>query len=104
MLKQRPGQESLRYQREEAKIQAWVNLENAKAEDLVHTTNKNRNYEIHQLETGHLNMLMSVATHHVYRNLHSLSSDSSNQPYKTAYHFQPPKHWINGIYIIVLHS
>ncbi|XP_027344360.1 beta-fructofuranosidase, cell wall isozyme-like isoform X2 [Abrus precatorius] len=36
------------------------------------------------------------ATHHVYRNLESLSSDSSNQPYRTGYHFQPPKNWING--------
>ncbi|KAF1886336.1 hypothetical protein Lal_00045568 [Lupinus albus] len=36
------------------------------------------------------------ATHHVYRNLQSLTSDSSNQPYRTAYHFQPPKNWING--------
>ncbi|XP_061370308.1 beta-fructofuranosidase, cell wall isozyme-like isoform X2 [Gastrolobium bilobum] len=36
------------------------------------------------------------ATHYVYRNLQSLSSDSSNQPYRTAYHFQPPKNWING--------
>ncbi|XP_027344359.1 beta-fructofuranosidase, cell wall isozyme-like isoform X1 [Abrus precatorius] len=35
------------------------------------------------------------ATHHVYRNLESLSSDSSNQPYRTGYHFQPPKNWIN---------
>ncbi|TKY48269.1 Beta-fructofuranosidase, cell wall isozyme [Spatholobus suberectus] len=35
------------------------------------------------------------ATHHVYRNLQTLSSDSSNQPYRTAYHFQPPKNWIN---------
>lgn len=37
------------------------------------------------------------ATHHVYRNLQTLSSHSSdNQPYRTAYHFQPPKNWING--------
>ncbi|KAG5036409.1 hypothetical protein JHK86_017249 [Glycine max] len=39
---------------------------------------------------------LCAATHHVYRNLQSLSSDSSNQPYRTAYHFQPPKNWING--------
>jgi len=39
------------------------------------------------------------ATHHVYRNLQTLSSDSSDQPYRTAYHFQPRKNWINGIYI-----
>ncbi|RDY11784.1 Beta-fructofuranosidase, cell wall isozyme, partial [Mucuna pruriens] len=30
------------------------------------------------------------------RATHALSSDSSNQPYRTAYHFQPPKNWING--------
>ncbi|KAK7271975.1 hypothetical protein RJT34_28287 [Clitoria ternatea] len=36
------------------------------------------------------------ATHHVYRNLESVSSDTTNQPYRTAYHFQPPKNWING--------
>ncbi|KAJ1420316.1 Glycosyl hydrolase family 32, N-terminal [Sesbania bispinosa] len=40
-------------------------------------------------------LLPVEATHHVYRNLQSLSSDSSNQPYRTAYHFQPPKNWIN---------
>ncbi|XP_014515840.1 beta-fructofuranosidase, cell wall isozyme [Vigna radiata var. radiata] len=32
----------------------------------------------------------TAATH-----LHTLSSDSYNQPYRTAYHFQPPKNWIN---------
>nr|AFD62258.1 acid invertase [Kummerowia stipulacea] len=37
----------------------------------------------------------SVAEHHVYRNLQSVSSGSTNQPYRTAYHFQPPKNWIN---------
>ena len=42
----------------------------------------------------------SAATHHIYRNLQSVSSDSSNQPYRTAYHFQPPNNWINGIYNI----
>jgi len=31
--------------------------------------------------------------------LHTLSSHSYDQPYRTAYHFQPPKNWINGIYI-----
>ncbi|MED6217001.1 Beta-fructofuranosidase, cell wall isozyme [Stylosanthes scabra] len=39
------------------------------------------------------------ATHHVFRNLQSLTTshnDSSHQPYRTAYHFQPPKNWING--------
>ncbi|XP_057459021.1 beta-fructofuranosidase, cell wall isozyme-like [Lotus japonicus] len=34
------------------------------------------------------------ATHHVY-NLQSLSTYSSKQPYRTAYHFQPLKNWIN---------
>ncbi|XLQ99105.1 hypothetical protein HN51_053823 [Arachis hypogaea] len=41
------------------------------------------------------------ATHHLFRNLQSLitsdhDDDSSHQPYRTAYHFQPPKNWING--------
>ncbi|KAK7349253.1 hypothetical protein VNO77_06474 [Canavalia gladiata] len=36
------------------------------------------------------------ATHQVYRNLQSLSSHYSNQPYRTGYHFQPSKNWING--------
>lgn len=44
------------------------------------------------------------ATHHVFRNLQSLSShDSSNdQPYRTSYHFQPPKNWINGNFIVYI--
>lgn len=37
------------------------------------------------------------ATHHVY-NLQSLSTYSSKQPYRTAYHFQPLKNWINGMF------
>ncbi|KAB8982105.1 hypothetical protein FH972_026891 [Carpinus fangiana] len=32
------------------------------------------------------------ASHHPYRNLQSLSGE---QPYRTAYHFQPPKNWMN---------
>ncbi|KAF8369650.1 hypothetical protein HHK36_014311 [Tetracentron sinense] len=36
------------------------------------------------------------ASHHLYRNLESLQSTSTNQPYRTSYHFQPPKNWING--------
>lgn len=42
-------------------------------------------------------VLPTEATHHVYRNLQTLSSHSSDhQPYRTAYHFQPPQNWING--------
>ncbi|KAK2406415.1 beta-fructofuranosidase, cell wall isozyme [Trifolium repens] len=47
----------------------------------------------------YVNSIPSIeATHHDYRNLQSLSSHDSktNQPYRTAYHFQPPKNWING--------
>ncbi|CAL0322080.1 unnamed protein product [Lupinus luteus] len=40
-------------------------------------------------------VLPTEASHHVYRNLQSLTSEYSNQPYRTAYHFQPPKNWIN---------
>ncbi|KAK8629190.1 hypothetical protein V6N13_078042 [Hibiscus sabdariffa] len=36
------------------------------------------------------------ASHHVYRNLETVqSSASADQPYRTGYHFQPPKNWIN---------
>ncbi|CAJ2663603.1 unnamed protein product [Trifolium pratense] len=41
-----------------------------------------------------VSILPIEATHHVYRNLQS-SDDSTYQPYRTAYHFQPPKNWIN---------
>ncbi|CAB4302902.1 unnamed protein product [Prunus armeniaca] len=44
--------------------------------------------------------LLLQASHHVYRNLQtSLVADSHHQvkePYRTGYHFQPPKNWING--------
>ncbi|PON48157.1 Glycoside hydrolase [Parasponia andersonii] len=37
------------------------------------------------------------ASHHVYGNLQVSESVSvQNQPYRTSYHFQPPKNWING--------
>ncbi|GMI73036.1 ARABIDOPSIS THALIANA CELL WALL INVERTASE 1 [Hibiscus trionum] len=40
------------------------------------------------------------ASHHVYRNLQTLQSTAStNQPYRTGYHFQPPKNWINGLMV-----
>ncbi|XP_028798425.1 beta-fructofuranosidase, cell wall isozyme-like isoform X1 [Neltuma alba] len=48
---------------------------------------------------GHCVFINNIeATHQLYRNLQSVSSSSSssNQPYRTAYHFQPPKNWING--------
>jgi sucrose-6-phosphate hydrolase SacC (GH32 family) len=35
------------------------------------------------------------ASHHPYRNLQSLLRE---QPYRTAYHFQPPKNWIYGMF------
>ncbi|XP_021293975.1 beta-fructofuranosidase, insoluble isoenzyme CWINV1-like [Herrania umbratica] len=36
------------------------------------------------------------ASHHVYKNLQTdQSTASANQPYRTGYHFQPPKNWIN---------
>ncbi|KAF3450596.1 hypothetical protein FNV43_RR06685 [Rhamnella rubrinervis] len=36
------------------------------------------------------------ASHHVYRHLQTLQSTSTKQPYRTAYHFQPPQNWMNG--------
>ncbi|KAE8675336.1 Beta-fructofuranosidase, insoluble isoenzyme CWINV3 [Hibiscus syriacus] len=36
------------------------------------------------------------ASHHVYSHLQTVkSSVSAKQPYRTGYHFQPPKNWIN---------
>ncbi|XAR49933.1 Beta-fructofuranosidase [Bertholletia excelsa] len=36
------------------------------------------------------------ASHHVYRELRAAqSSPAANQPYRTAFHFQPPKNWMN---------
>ena len=38
------------------------------------------------------------ASHIVYTNLQVSESTAQNhQPYRTAYHFQPPKNWINGM-------
>jgi len=36
---------------------------------------------------------------HVQRNL---QSDSTDQPYRTGYHFQPPRNWMNGALIYTL--
>ncbi|KAI4355450.1 hypothetical protein L6164_004225 [Bauhinia variegata] len=49
---------------------------------------------IFSLFFGH-GVLHVDASHHVYRNLQTVSSASSYQPYRTAYHFQPPQNWIN---------
>ncbi|KAJ0007284.1 hypothetical protein Pint_28937 [Pistacia integerrima] len=35
------------------------------------------------------------ASHHVYQNLQTSESTSESQPYRTGYHFQPPKNWMN---------
>ncbi|KAL5579471.1 hypothetical protein UlMin_011913 [Ulmus minor] len=43
---------------------------------------------------GH-GVLELEASHHVYRNLQVSDSTSPKQPYRTGYHFQPPKNWIN---------
>ncbi|KAE8715110.1 Beta-fructofuranosidase, insoluble isoenzyme CWINV3 [Hibiscus syriacus] len=37
------------------------------------------------------------ASHHVYRKLQTVQS--ANQPYRTSYHFQPPRNWINGVMV-----
>ena len=39
------------------------------------------------------------AFHHVYENLQSQSVESVDHLHRTAFHFQPPKHWINGTLI-----
>ncbi|GMH22050.1 hypothetical protein Nepgr_023893 [Nepenthes gracilis] len=48
------------------------------------------------------------ASHQIYRRLQTTAAAPSppgHQPYRTGYHFQPPKNWINGamIYIRVYH-
>ncbi|KAI3868618.1 hypothetical protein MKX03_013128, partial [Papaver bracteatum] len=37
------------------------------------------------------------ASHHIYRNFQSLQSNGTPiyQPYRTGYHFQPAKNWMN---------
>lgn len=40
------------------------------------------------------------ASHEVFRNLQSLSSTNTIKYHRTGYHFQPPKHWINGMYFL----
>jgi hypothetical protein len=40
------------------------------------------------------------ASHHVYKRLTqstNTKSPSVNQPYRTGFHFQPPKNWMNGM-------
>ena len=42
------------------------------------------------------------ASHKVYTNLQASQSISVEQPYRTSYHFQPPKNWINGmVYLLI---
>ncbi|KAF6134453.1 hypothetical protein GIB67_011879 [Kingdonia uniflora] len=48
---------------------------------------------------GVFNLLMCYgvgveASHQIYRNLESMSTPTQKQPYRTSYHFQPPKNWI----------
>ncbi|CAK9179956.1 unnamed protein product [Ilex paraguariensis] len=44
---------------------------------------------------GH-GVLELEASQHEYRNPQSMQSQSSKrQPYRTAYHFQPPQNWMN---------
>ena len=41
------------------------------------------------------------ASHHVYNRLtqsSNIKSPSVNQPYRTGFHFQPPKNWMNGMF------
>ncbi|KAH7554098.1 hypothetical protein JRO89_XS12G0110900 [Xanthoceras sorbifolium] len=40
------------------------------------------------------------ASHKVYPALQSLSAINVKQVHRTAYHFQPPKYWINGTYAL----
>ncbi|XVE88717.1 hypothetical protein DITRI_Ditri19aG0091400 [Diplodiscus trichospermus] len=45
-------------------------------------------------------MVELEASHYVFKNLQTVQSDASTkQPYRTGYHFQPPKNWINGLMV-----
>lgn len=37
------------------------------------------------------------ASHRIYSRLQSVPAGEVKQLHRTAYHFQPPQHWINGI-------
>ncbi|KAE7999095.1 hypothetical protein FH972_003575 [Carpinus fangiana] len=41
-------------------------------------------------------VLQLQASHHLYRDIKAPSSPPAYQPYRTSYHFQPHKNWING--------
>jgi beta-fructofuranosidase len=40
------------------------------------------------------------ASHVVYPELQSLEAENVDETSRTGYHFQPPKHWINGNYAL----
>jgi hypothetical protein len=42
------------------------------------------------------------ASHVVYPELQSLEAEHVDETSRTGYHFQPPKHWINGMTLILL--
>jgi beta-fructofuranosidase len=44
---------------------------------------------------------MVRASHAVYPELQSLEAEKVDETSRTGYHFQPPKHWINGTYVCV---
>lgn len=44
------------------------------------------------------------ASHAVYPELQSLEAGKVDETSRTGYHFQPPKHWINGTYVWVRHT
>lgn len=40
------------------------------------------------------------SSHEEFRRLQSSSSKLLKNLFRTEYHFQPPKHWINGMYTL----
>lgn len=44
------------------------------------------------------------ASHVVYPELQSLEATQIDETSRTGYHFQPPKHWINGTWIGSMHE
>ncbi|KAI4386953.1 hypothetical protein MLD38_004826 [Melastoma candidum] len=42
-----------------------------------------------------LSLVPLDASHEIFRNLQGIPVALSSQPYRTGYHFQPPKNWMN---------
>lgn len=48
------------------------------------------------------NINRAFASHNIFLDLQSSSAISVKNVHRTRFHFQPPKHWINGMFIFFL--